>query len=103
MELESILSLVSEHRDDISRFGVRRLALFGSVARGEATGRSDVDVLVDFHGSATFDAFVDLQFYLEALLNRRVDLVTERSLRQPFRRLIEQDVVDVPGLSPVSR
>ncbi|HXK40206.1 MAG TPA: nucleotidyltransferase family protein [Candidatus Paceibacterota bacterium] len=62
---------------DIRRFGVRRLALFGSVLRGEARPDSDVDLLVEFHpDQKTFDHFMGLAFFLENLLEHRVEIVT---------------------------
>lgn len=68
----------------IRALGVRRLALFGSVARNEATPDSDVDILVHFEpGSKSFDRFLALSELLETSLGRHVDLVTAESL-SPF-------------------
>ena len=54
--------------------GVKRSSLFGSVVRGEATKKSDIDILVEFsHGKTLFD-FVDLELKLEDILGRKVDL-----------------------------
>jgi predicted nucleotidyltransferase len=77
------------------RFGVRQLAVFGSVARGEDRSDSDVDVLVCFNGPASFDRFMDLKFYLEDLLGRPVDLVTHPALRPELRDHIEREAVRV--------
>ena len=69
---------------EISRLGVRRLALFGSVARGEARPDSDVDLLVEFApGQKSFDRFMDLSELLERLVGHPVELVTIESL-SPF-------------------
>jgi predicted nucleotidyltransferase len=66
---------------DLRRFGVRRVGLFGSCARGEERPDSDVDVLVDFEpGRKTLANLVDLGDFLEALFQRRVELVTPESL-----------------------
>lgn len=78
-----------------ARFGVTRLALFGSMARGTATGGSDVDVLVAFDGPATSRRYFGVQFYLEDLLGRPVDLVTEKALRPELRPYVEQEQVNV--------
>ena len=60
-----------------TQFGVTKIGIFGSFARGEQTRRSDVDVLVDFaHGYATLRNFVGLADHLEALFKRKVDLLT---------------------------
>jgi hypothetical protein len=52
-------------------------------------------VLVVFEGKPTFDAFMDLLFYLEDLLGARVDLVTDNALRPQVRQAIEGELVDV--------
>ena len=57
------------------------LALFGSFARGQATDSSDIDILVAFDGPATSRSYFGVQFYLEDLLGRSVDLVTTKALR----------------------
>ena len=96
MERERILQLLTEHKPVLGeRFGVRRLALFGSVARNVARPDSDVDVLVDFDGPATPEAFFGVQFYLEDLLGREVDLVTERALRRQLRPYVERDAIPI--------
>ena len=78
---ERVLSLLQQHDEQIRGLGVRRLGLFGSVARGEEHGESDVDVLVEFApGREGFDNFIKLVFLLEELLERRVELVTPESL-----------------------
>jgi predicted nucleotidyltransferase len=73
------------------RFGVRDLAVFGSVARGEATATSDLDVLVDFDGPATFDGFMGLKFFLEDTLGVKVDLVTRAALKARLRERVESE------------
>ncbi len=77
--LGCLLSTVRE------RYGVRELAVFGSVARGEATAASDIDVLVDFDGPATFDRFMGLKLLLEDTMGRKVDLVTRPALKPRIR------------------
>ena len=71
------------------------LALFGSFARDQATEASDVDVLVAFDGPATSRSYFGVQFYLEDLLGRRVDLVTTKALRPRFRPYVEREAVHV--------
>lgn len=72
-----------------------RLALFGSAARDAARPGSDVDVLVSFDGSASSARYFGVQFYLEDLLGRPVDLVTEKALRKELRPFVEKDALDV--------
>lgn len=78
---EQILSLIRGHQDQIRSWGVRRLGLFGSFVRGQPSGDSDIDILVEFEtGHKTFDNFVGVALFLEGLLGRRVELVTPEAL-----------------------
>jgi uncharacterized protein len=77
------------------QFGLKALWLFGSVARDEALTDSDVDVLVEFEGTASFDRFMDLKFRLEDLLGRRVDLVTTKALKPRLRPFVDRELVRV--------
>ena len=96
MNRAMILDLLNQHRDKIlKRFGARHLALFGSAARDDLRDDSDIDVLVEFDGPATFDGYFDLKTYLEELLGRPVDLVTEKGLRPRARRHVEKDLIRV--------
>lgn len=96
MDRALILALLQQHRDVIStRFGAKHLALFGSAARDEMRPDSDIDVLVDFEGPATFDGYFDLKDYLEGLLCRPVDLVTSKGLKPRARQHVERDLVRV--------
>jgi predicted nucleotidyltransferase len=78
-----------------ARFGVNRLALFGSTARGTSHPNSDVDVLVAFDGTASATRYFGVQFYLEDALGCSVDLVSEKALRPELRPFIENEAVDV--------
>lgn len=77
------------------KYGVKDLALFGSVARDEATSQSDVDILVTFNGPATFDGFLGLEETLESLLGGKVDLVTDKALKPLIRPSVERDLIHV--------
>ena len=78
-----------------ARFGVTRLALFGSTARNAARSDSDLDILVAFDGPATSERYFGVQFYLEDLFGCTVDLVTEKALRAELRPFIENEAVNV--------
>lgn len=96
MDRDTLLKLLAEHKPVLAeRFGVRRLALFGSMARGAGRPDSDVDVLVDFDGPATSQRYFGVQFYLEDVLHRPVDLVTETALRERLRPFVERDAIHV--------
>ncbi len=96
MNRQRALELLKRSKPELqARFGVTRLALFGSMARDTATNGSDVDILVTFDGPATSKRYFGVQFYLEDLLGCPVDLVTEKALRPELRPYVEQDQVNV--------
>lgn len=95
MGRDEIVGVLRAQREELARLGVRAMRLFGSVARGEAGPRSDVDILVDFGGATTFDQYMDVKLFLEDLLQMQVDLVTERGLRPRVRPHVEQDAIRV--------
>jgi len=96
MDQRTLLEHLSERLGEMrERFSVKTLWVFGSAVRDELTAESDIDILVDFEVKATFDLFMDLKFYLEDLLQRRVDLVTDKALREPIRKSIEQEIIRV--------
>ena len=93
---EQLISLLLSRGPALrEEFGVRRLRVFGSLARGSAGPESDVDVLVDLQAPASAKRFDGLQFSLEDLLGRSVDLVTEKALREEFRQIVEADAIRI--------
>jgi predicted nucleotidyltransferase len=96
MESKKILQLLAQHKPQLAqRYGVLRLALFGSTARDSASTGSDIDILVAFDGPATSQRYFGVQFYLEDVLGRPVDLVTEKALRTELRPHIEREALHV--------
>lgn len=95
MTCDDVLSKLRGENDTLRRFAVRSLAVFGSVARGEARDGSDVDILVEFEPGARTGLFelVRLQRHLSALLGAPVDLVTPASLRPEMREVILREAV----------
>ncbi len=96
MNRDDVLNVLRAHKPILSqRFGVRELALFGSVVRNQVTKDSDIDILVRFDGPATSKAYFGTQFYLEDLLGYPVDLVTNKALRAELRPYVEREAVNV--------
>jgi predicted nucleotidyltransferase len=93
MRLAEALRLLAEHRDQIDQFGIKSLAIFGSVARDEARPDSDVDILVEFDRPVGYFTFFDVQAQLEAILGQTVDLFTSDSLRKEIREGVMKDLV----------
>ena len=95
MRRDDVLWLLRQRHADLDCFDVKSLALFGSLARDEAGPESDVDVLVEFRNSATSANYFGLLFFLEDLLGRKVDLVTQGAVKPRLRPYIERDLVHV--------
>jgi predicted nucleotidyltransferase len=92
---DRVIQLIRAHRADIDRFGVRTIDLFGSVARNEARAESDLDVLVDFGDALTFDNYMGLKFFLEDLLECKVDVVTPGTLLPGLETAVSKELVRV--------
>lgn len=96
MNRTKILELLRDRRADLrDRFGATHVGLFGSAARDELRDDSDIDILVEFEGTATFDRYFGLKDHLEELFGRSVDLVTEKGLKPRARRHVEKDLIRV--------
>lgn len=78
------------------RWKVRELALFGSALRTDFKPESDVDVLISFQGDANWGLFdhVQMRLDLEAIFNRKVDLVTRRALEQSQNGLLRERILN---------
>ena len=96
MNRDEVLAQLARNKPTlVARYGVDRLALFGSTARDAARADSDIDILVSFDGPATSERYFGVQFFLEDLLGRPVDLVTDKALRPELRPFIEREAVHV--------
>lgn len=95
----TILARIESNMKSIKGFGVKKIGLFGSFARGEQTDMSDIDILVEFYQNhKTFDNYMDLKFYLEDLLGRKVDLVIAEALKPDLKSNITGSVRYAQGL-----
>ncbi len=88
-EIESKLKAVKPYLAD--EFGIEQIGYFGSFANGDYREDSDVDILVAFSKKIGWK-FFDLKEYLESAIGRKVDLVTERSLKKQWKQAILQQV-----------
>jgi len=82
--LQEIRDILRQHKSELAdEFGVSEIGIFGSVVRGEACDDSDVDVLVEFDKPVTLFGFIDLEYYLQQLLDvKKVDLVQKSGLKR---------------------
>lgn len=89
-----IRKLESSFRDIQYNYGVKRIGLFGSYARGDEKPESDIDILVEFNaGKATFDNFMQLASDLEEIFHKHVDLLTCDGVSKYIRPYIEKEVI----------
>jgi predicted nucleotidyltransferase len=94
--LDEVKKIISAHTSEMKKFGVQELYIFGSVVRGEATEKSDVDFLVVLSEESS-DLFnlIELNQYLEDLLSTKVDLGTKKSLRKIIKDQVLKEAIRV--------
>jgi len=95
MTPEEAIGILIRNKEKIFHFGVKSIALFGSVARDEASVDSDVDILVEFEPTPSFRSYALLNIYLEDILGKKVDLVDWDMLRPEIRSNVEKDAIPV--------
>jgi len=95
MNLETLSWLLDRHQEYLHTRGVKNLAVFGSLARGEASDSSDIDLLVEFARPVGLFEFIRLKLFLENLTGKSVDLVTRDALRPGMRKEILKEIVQV--------
>jgi len=96
---EEIIKKLEENRERIKKYGVRRIGLFGSYARGEERQKGDIDILVEFEkGKKTFDNYMGLVLFLEDLLGLKVDLVIRENIKTLLKPHILKGVEYAKGL-----
>jgi predicted nucleotidyltransferase len=88
---EDIFKILQKNKSLLRKYHVRKIGLFGSYVRDEASRKSDIDLLVDFE-EKTFDNFIELAFELEKLFNRKVDLLTEKGISPYILPYIRNEV-----------
>jgi uncharacterized protein len=86
-----ILATLSKHKDLLKQYCVKRIGVFGSHARQTAHVDSDIDLLVEFE-TPSFDNFMDLTFSLEEIFQRKVDLITSRSLSPYIKPYVDKEI-----------
>ena len=93
MEKKEIIEIIKHNKKEISsRYGVKKLGLFGSYVKDRQRKRSDIDLLVTFDRDIDLFEFVDLRDYLEERLHAKIDLVMESALKPKIRKHILAEV-----------
>ena len=90
---EELFNVLQQHKDTIKSYGVNKIGLFGSFVKGSQNAESDVDLLVEFlPNKKNFRNFINLAFFLEDMLNRKVEIVTAESLSPYLKPYILKEV-----------
>ena len=95
MTRQQVIETLQAHREQLRQFGVKKISLFGSVARDSLECHSDVDLVAEF-SETTYRRFIALKSFLESVLGRKVDLLTPAAVEGRLKEEIEKDLVDVP-------
>ena len=92
----NIVKIFAAHKSELhEKFHIKSLSVFGSVSKGTATSGSDIDILVRYQKTPGLFAFLDLKKYLEDIVGRPVDLVTEGALKKQLQDKILKEAVRV--------
>ena len=95
MNKEEVLQKLRLNLPDFKKkYPIETMGIFGSVARGDASTNSDLDILVQFNGAVGLE-FIDLADELEQRLNCKVDLVSRRGIKPKYWESIKEDVIYV--------
>jgi hypothetical protein len=93
---DDVCRILSDHKVELNeRFHVESLAIFGSVSKGTDRPDSDVDILVSYYETPGMFAFLDLKSYLESLVGRTIDLVTEGALKKQLHDAVMREAIRV--------
>jgi len=97
-ELKDKLDILRKKQDTVlADFGVKKIGIFGSFAKGKQTSKSDIDILVEFDKNQKmgFFRFIELEDELKKMLKRKVDLVTKKALKPIMKQQVLEDVIYV--------
>lgn len=90
--LSSVQKKLQSQKSELGKkYGVKTIAIFGSVSRGEDTEGSDIDILVDFNKPIGIE-FINLADELESMLGKKVDLVTRGAIKPRYFKAIEKEL-----------
>ena len=84
-----IKKTLETNKEQIRKYSVKKIGLFGSYRKGTFTAKSDIDILVKLK-KPTFDNYMDLKFYLEKLFGKKIDLITEESVKPALKHIKEE-------------
>ena len=90
---QSVISFLDEKKETLRSYGVSRLGLFGSTVRNQDKADSAVDLMVEFQsGKKSYDNFIELCFFLEDNLGRKIDLLTPEGISPLIKKKIDMEI-----------
>jgi uncharacterized protein len=93
--LQNILQILRRHQPELQRkYPISRLGVFGSYARGEATEKSDIDIVVEINGSMGLN-FIAMADEIEELFGIKTDVISKRAIKPKYLPFVEKDIVYV--------
>ncbi len=96
MQLKKIKEILKKHENELrEKFGIREIMIFGSTVRGEATEKSDVDILAEFEKDISLLGLVKAELYISRLLGIKVDLIPKEDLREELKDRILREAVPI--------
>lgn len=96
MEKEEIKNIIAQNIPAIKdKYHVKQMGIFGSFAKGEEKNDSDVDILVEFSSPIGFFDFIRLENYLSKILNKKVDLVSQKAIKPIIKNSVLDEVIYV--------
>ena len=96
MTKEEIINFLSSKKEFMKdRYGVLKIGLFGSYARAENDNDSDIDIAVELESKNRVDNYFGLLHFLEDNLHKKIDLGIESNLKEPIRKYIEKEIIQV--------
>ncbi len=89
-----IMKSIKDNLGEIKGYGIRRIGVFGSFIRSSQNEKSDIDVLIEFYpDKKSFDNYMELKFFLEKLLHRKVDLIIKDAVKPRIKPYILSEVL----------
>jgi len=96
MNKNTILKIIKDNKKELSKFGVTKIGIFGSFAKGTFTKNSDIDILVEIEKSKkTLHNFLEIKRFLEKKLQKKIDLTTPEALKKYIKKEILETVLYV--------
>lgn len=88
-----VFKMIQENNLEIKQFGAKKLGLFGSFVRNQQKDGSDIDIVVEFQeGKKKYKNFINLAYFLQDKMNRKVELVTLESLASFVKKEVEKEI-----------